>query len=54
MYGAKFNLVPVIKVIDSTNTYEAEQAGKFQANKMRHNKEVLGCCSNVLVQKWVI
>lgn len=30
MYGAKFNLVPVIKVIDTTNTYEAEQAGKLE------------------------
>lgn len=28
MYGAKFNLVPIIKNIDATNTYEAEEAGK--------------------------
>lgn len=29
MYGAKFNLVPIIKTIDASNTYEAEQAGEF-------------------------
>lgn len=28
MYGAKFNLVPNIKVIDATNTFEVEQAGE--------------------------
>lgn len=29
MYGAKLNFVPVTKVVDATNTYEAEQAGEF-------------------------
>lgn len=29
VFGAKFNLVPIIKIIDTTNTYLAEQAGKF-------------------------
>lgn len=29
MYGAKFNLVPVIKVLDTTNTYDVEQAGEL-------------------------
>lgn len=29
MYGAKLNFVPVIKVVDATDTYEAEQAGEF-------------------------
>lgn len=29
MYGAKFNLVPMVKNIDATNTYEAEQAGRL-------------------------
>ena len=28
MYGAKFTLVPIIKIIDATNTYDAEEAGK--------------------------
>lgn len=28
MYGAKFNLVPIVKLVDETDTYEAEQAGK--------------------------
>lgn len=28
MYGAKFNMVPTIKVIDATNTFEVEQAGE--------------------------
>lgn len=30
MYGAKFNLVPIIKNIDATNTYEAEAAGELK------------------------
>lgn len=30
MYGAKFYLVPMIKNIDATNTYEAEQAGRLK------------------------
>lgn len=30
MYGAKFNLVPIIKTIDTTNTYDAELAGEFE------------------------
>lgn len=29
MYGAKFNLVPIIKKIDTTDSYETEEAGKF-------------------------
>lgn len=28
IFGAKFSLVPIIKVIDTKNTYLAEQAGK--------------------------
>lgn len=29
MYGAKLNFIPITKVIDATDTYEAEQAGEF-------------------------
>lgn len=32
MFGAKFSLEPVIKVIDTKNTYLAEQAGKSSEN----------------------
>lgn len=28
IYGGKFNLVPITKVIDTKNTYLVEQAGK--------------------------
>lgn len=28
MYGSKINFVPSIKIVDATDTYEAEQAGK--------------------------
>lgn len=30
MYGAKFIMVPTIKVIDATNTFEVEQAGEWR------------------------
>lgn len=32
MYGAKISFVPITKVVDLTDTYEAEQAGKFSIN----------------------
>lgn len=29
MYGAKFNLVPIVKMVDTTDSYETEEAGKY-------------------------
>lgn len=28
MYGTKFNLEPIVKMVDETDTYEVEHAGK--------------------------
>lgn len=28
MYGAKFHLDPIVKIVDETDTYEVEQAGE--------------------------
>lgn len=39
MYGAKFNLVPVIEVVDTVNTYEVEQTGKFSPIELIINSE---------------
>lgn len=49
MYGAKFNLVPNVKIVDATDTFEVEQAGKFGIlNLFRIFWPMMSACSSFI------